>query len=104
MTTNAENPIEIQLQLLATAYFYGDYSIIHHFVNKNSFVYNAMLAGDLHALQNYAENIIIDSDDLTEQDPQIPYRIPSQNQIQKYSNPGLQNRHPDYIKKQKQLI
>lgn len=62
------DPLEIQLHLLSIAYFYGDYSIIHHFTNRNSPIFTAMTTGDIHALKKFAAKNEINFDQLSDED------------------------------------
>lgn len=61
------NPLEIQLKLMTTAYFYGDFSTIYPFTNHNSMIYNAVIAGDVNALSKFASKNDIEIDELSDE-------------------------------------
>ena len=67
LQTDLTTPLEIQLHLLTTAYFYGDFSIIYYFTNQNSPIYSAVTNKDIHALNKFATKNEIDFDLLTDE-------------------------------------
>ena len=68
MQIDLTNTTEIQLHLLTTAYFYGDFSIIHYFTNRNSPICRAATERDIHALKKFALKHEIDLDQLPDGD------------------------------------
>jgi len=85
------NMTEIQLYLLTIAYFYGDFSIIHYFTNRNSPVYRATTEGDIHAFKKFAFTYEIDLDELSDEDKekfnQFQQKITSEYKSQLESEP-----------------
>ncbi len=60
-------PLDIQLALMSTAYFYGDFSIIHHLTNRNTFIHRAIESADMPALSKFAKKHIVDLSSLSDE-------------------------------------
>ncbi|MBD3287197.1 hypothetical protein GF337_00195 [candidate division KSB1 bacterium] len=67
MQQNTNSALDIELHLLATAYFYGDFSILFYLTNQNSAVYRAAATGDEIALRRFASRNDIDESQLKEE-------------------------------------
>ncbi len=70
MQQNTNSALDIELHLLSTAYFIGDFSILYYLTNQNSPVYIAAVSGDENALQKFADRNDIDENQLKEEDHQ----------------------------------
>lgn len=46
--------LDIELNLMAAAHFWGDYSVLHPLTSKNSSLYNAFQSQDVHVVRRYA--------------------------------------------------
>lgn len=68
MQQNTNSALDIELHLLATAYFIGDFSILYYLTNRNGPVYNAAASGDENALEKFADRNDIDETLLKEED------------------------------------
>jgi hypothetical protein len=70
MSNETTNLIDLQLELLTTAYFLGDFSIIYQFTNKNSSIYNSLLTKNAVALKTYAQRNGIELDQFSDEQRQ----------------------------------
>ena len=51
---------------MATAYFYGDFSVVYHLTNRNSSLYRAIESKDMAALKKFTERYDVAADDLSD--------------------------------------